>query len=164
MLDAILTRYPVKVITPSFLIHAQIEPMGPLLDYLNDAARTSVPFWDATLYDLSGKIQPSTRPMVVIQKSHVCGMYIDDAKGRESIRLLKRVQKLIAHVPNLIYRGEIHLGTETRDQDIFDVLIGQFFALTNASVFPTIKLPAEFPQQTEMLLVHKDALQAYYME
>ncbi len=164
MLTAILTRYPVKMMTPSFLIHGLMEPVGPLLDYLNDVNRNSVPLYNATLYALGSKLGPSTRPMVVIKKQDICGLYVDDAKGRATVQLLKRVERVIVHVPNLICRGEIHVGTETRQQDIFDVLIGVFFGLTNVSVFPTVQLPADFPNQPELLLAHKDTVQAYYAE
>lgn len=164
MLQAIVKRYPVKVITPQFLIHAQMEPMGNLLDYLNDVNRGSVPLYEATLYDLTGKLKSSTRPMVVVRKRDFCGLYVDDAEGRSSVRLPKRIEKMILHVPNLICRGEMHMGSETRQQDVFDVLIGSFFALTNASLFSVIPLPAEFPQQTDLFLAHKDNVLVYYTE
>jgi hypothetical protein len=164
MLQAIVKRYPVKVITPQFLIHAQMEPVGNLLDYLNDVNRGSVPLYEATLYDLVGKLKPSTRPLAVVRKQDFCGLYADDAEARSSVRLLKRIEKVIIHVPNLICRGEMHVGTETRLQDLFDVLIGSFFALTNTSLFSLGSLPAEFPQQADLILVHKDNVLVYYPE
>ncbi len=164
MLSAILTRYPVKVLTPAFLIHGQVEPKGTLLNYLNDRDNETVPFYEVTLYDLSGKLKPTPHSMVVIRKVDICGLYLDDAKGRGDIQLLKRAEKVILHLPHLVCRGEIHLGSEARLQDLLDTMIGQFIALTGASVFPTIALPAEFPHQPELLLLHKDAVQAYYPE
>ncbi len=164
MLQAVLARYPVKVITPSFLIHAQIEPVGSLLDFLNDTNRATVPLFDATLYDLNGRFKPVTRPMVIFPKPDIYGLCVEDAKARENIRLLKRVEKMIMHVPHLICRGQVHLGTETRPADILDMLVGQFIALTEASLFPLVQLPAEFPHQAEMILTHKDAVRVYYLE
>lgn len=162
MLQTIVTHYPVQVITPEFLVHGRFEPMGPILDFLNDVNRAYLPLADATLYNLAGKLKPSARPLVILSKSDICGLYVDDAKGRESLRLLKRVEKVIVHMPNLVCRGEIHVGSETRQVDIFDVLVGTFFALTNVALFPLIQLPAEFPLQPELLLAHKSNVQVYY--
>jgi hypothetical protein len=164
MLQAVLTRCPVKVMTAAFVIHAQFEPVGPVTNFLNDVNQAGVPFLDATMYDWSGKLKPAGRPMVVIRKTLICALYPEDAKIRGAVQLLKRVEKIIIHVPHLVCRGEIHVGPEARPQDMVETSIGQFIALTNASLFPTSPLPAEFPSQVEMFFLHKDAVLAYYPE
>ncbi len=164
MIQAVLGHYPVKIITPLFLVHAQFEPMGPVVNFMNDAARTTVAFSEATLYDLHGKLEPSTHPLVVFKKRDICCLYVDDARGRASIQLLQRTINIIVHVPNLICRGEVHVGAETRQADILDSLIGQYLVLTNVAVFPTVHLPADFPSRPELILGHKDAIEGYYPE
>ncbi|MBN1887738.1 MAG: hypothetical protein JW850_07095 [Thermoflexales bacterium] len=164
MLEAIISHYPVQVLTPALLIHGTMEPMGSILDFLNDAKRGSLAFVDATVYDLGGKFKPAKRRVVTIRKPEICALYVDDEAGRKSVQVFKRAEPLIIHLPQLVCRGNIHLGADTRLPDVFDVLVGQFFVLTDVAVYPMIPMPGPFPAKADLILSHKDTVQGYYQE
>jgi hypothetical protein len=164
MLEAIISHYAVQVLTPAFLIQGFMDVMGPILDFVNDAKRGSLAFTDATVYDLGGKFKPAKRPMVIIRKPEVCALYVDDEAGRTSIQVLKRAEPLIVHLPHVVCRGNMHLGADTRLPDVFDVLVGQFFVLTDVAMYPMIPMPGPFPAKAELILSHKDTVQGYYQE
>ena len=51
-----------------------------------------------------------------------------------------------------------------KNLDVFDVLVGQFFVLTDVAMYPMIPLPGPFPAKADLTLAHKDTVQGYYQE
>ncbi len=151
-----MPRYSVQVLTTRFHLQGRFEPIGPVLDYLNDVNRQFVPFQEATAVPLTpNPIGKLTRAQLVIPKSSIVALYVDDTTIRSTINLLKRVERCIAYLPSLVCRAEFHLGTETRWQDMLTLLAGDFFAVTAASAFPLIALPGPFPQQADLLILNR---------
>jgi hypothetical protein len=56
------------------------------------------------------------------------------------------------------------MGTDTRWQDMFSLLAGDFFAVTSATIFPLVALPGPFPQQANSLIVSRLHVQMLHLD
>ncbi len=163
--QAQLPRYPVQVVTTAFHIQGIMEPIGPVLDYLNDASRQHVPFHDATVSPLTpGPMGQVVRPQILFSKSDIVALYLDDAGGRSAVSLLRRVERGIVYLPSLVCRCELHMGVDTRWQDMLSLMPGDFFGITAVSAFPLIALPGPFPQQAELLILNRKHVRMMHLE
>jgi hypothetical protein len=160
-----LPHFPIQALTISFYIRGTMEPIGPVINYLNDVNRQHIPFLDATVIPLApGPLGTVTRSQLIVPKSDIVALYMDDAAARSAIQLMKRVERCIAYMPSLVCRGEFHLGTDTRWQDMLSLLAGDFFAVTAAMSFPLVTLPGPFPQQTDLLILNRLHVRALHLD
>jgi len=133
-----------------------MESVGSPSDFLNDPKWQYISFADAAVRSLTpGPISYVARPQLVIPKTEIVALYLEDAEARSHIRLLRRIERCIVYTPLIVCRGEFHLGDETRWQDMLSLLGGDFFSLTAATVFPLTALPGPFPQQTDLLILNR---------
>ena len=154
--QAQMPRYPVQAMTTAFHVEGAMETIGPVINYLNDVNRQHIPFLDATVSALTpGPMGKIVRSQLVVPKTDIVAIYLDNAEAQSSVQLLKRIERCIAYLPSLVCRAEFHMGTDTRWQDMFSLLAGDFFAVTAATVFPIIALPGPFPPQANLLILNR---------
>jgi hypothetical protein len=154
--QAKMLRYTVQVLTTQFHIQGKMEPIGPVMDYLNDVNRQFIPFLDMTASLLTpGPLGQITRSQVVVPKADITAIFIDDAGARSGIQLLKRVEQGFFYLPSLVCRAEMHMGADSRWQDALSLMPGDFFGVTGVSAFPLAPLPGPFPQQTDLLILNR---------
>jgi hypothetical protein len=158
-------RYPVQVLTTTFHIQGMIEPIGTIINYLNDANRQQIQFLDATVSPLTpGPMGKIVRSQLVVPQADIVAMYVDSTEARSLIQLLKRIERCIAYMPSLVCRAEFHLGADTRWQDMFGLMVGDLVAVTAATVFPLIALPGPFPQQADLLILNRLHVQMLHLD
>jgi hypothetical protein len=163
--QAQLPRYPVQLLTTQFHLQGKMEPIGPILDFLNDVNRQFFSFLDATASLLTpGPMGQITRSQIVFPKSDIVAIFIDDAKARSSIQLLKRVERAFIYLPSLVCRAEMHMGADSRWQDALSLMPGDFFGVTGAMAFPLSPLPGPFPQQTDMLILNRQYVKMLHLD
>ena len=163
--QAQLPRYPAQSVTTGFHIQGTMETIGPVTDYLNDVNRPHLPFLDVTVSPLTpGPIGQVTRSQIIVPKTDVVAIYLDDSGGRASISLLRRVERAILYLPGLVCRGEFHLGADTRWQDALSLMPGDFFGVTAATVFPLITLPGPFPRQADLVILNRRHVQMMHLD
>ena len=149
-------RYTVQVLTAQFHLQGKMESIGPGMDYLNDVNRQFIPFLDATASLLTpGPLGQIIRSQVVIPKTDIAAIFIDDAGARAGIQLLRRVERGFFYLPSLVCRAEMHLGADSRWQDALSLMPGDFFGVTAVMTFPLAPLPGPFPQQTDLLILNR---------
>lgn len=155
-LQAQVPHYPIQALTTAFHIEGALEPVGPVINYLNDVNRQHIPFLDATVSTLTpGPMGKIARSQLIVPKTDIVAMYLDSAEAQSSVHLMKRVERCIAYMPSFVCRAEFHMGADTRWQDMFSLLAGDFFAVTAANMFPLVALPGPFPQQADLLILNR---------
>ena len=135
-----------------------------MLDFFNDTNRQDIQFKDATAKMLGGPMGAITRPQLVIPKTDIVALYIDDAGARANIHLLRRIERCILYLPGLVCRAEVHMGAETRWQDALDLMPNDFFGATAAMAYPLAALPGPFPQQTDLLMLNRRHVKMFHVE
>jgi hypothetical protein len=149
-------RYTVQILTTQFHLQGKMEPVGPILNYLNDVNRQFFSFLDATASLLTpGPMGQINRSQIVFPRSDIVAIFIDYPKARSGLQLLKRVERAFIYLPSLVCRAEMHMGADSRWQDALSLMPGDFFGVTGVAAFPLSPLPGPFPQQTDVLILSR---------
>jgi len=163
-LQVSLQRYDVQVLGRLFQCAGQMEPVGPLLDYLNKGNRSTFPLFDAklVLIESAGPLTAISRPEIVVSAQELGLIFFLDADYCRQVQVLRQFDRIIAYTPHAVLRGNFHRGAETRLRDLLDMMGGAFLAMTEVSIFATTALPAAFPQRAELLIVNRSHIQFYH--
>jgi len=157
-------RYPVSIITPRFQIIGDLEVVGMAFSFVNDAARNSLPLYDAHLIPLTpgSPLKSSTRSHIVVRRPEIVFLYFSSADVRASVRTLRRKESLVAYTSVAVCQGCFHMPDEASLNDFLDDVTATFLPITEAKVFPLVKLPAPFPNEADLLLVGHSYLEFYH--
>ena len=157
-------RHEVKILTVNFQFSGQLEAVGNLATFINDAVRDSLSLYDAHLTPLTpgSPMKGFQRPHVVVRRPQVVFLHFDSAETRTSFRTLQNKELLVAYTPVAVCRGYFHMSAEARVRDFIDAIQEQLIPVTEAHIFPLVELPAAFPTETEMIMIGRSQLQSYH--
>ena len=158
--------YPVEIFTDSFKVEGQLEPVGRLMDALNNPDSGSILIRQATVSSLSasGPLSSFALEEIVLSKNDTFFIYLTDEKDRSALSLLKRVDRVIVYLPLFVIRADFHLGGETRFRDMFDTMPGTFLPITDAAIFPLFEPKVAVPSHRDLLLINKEQITLYHAE
>ena len=143
-----------------------MEPLGQVLDFLNNENRSTFPVYDVTIHPVgpSGPLAAITRPEITVSETELGFIFFLDSDYRQQVPVLRNSDRVIAYTPHAVLRGNFHRGAETRLGDMFDTLQGAFFAMTEVSIFFTTELAAPFPKQVDLLIINRFYVNLYHPE
>jgi hypothetical protein len=163
MADFSRPRFEATVITSSFQITGQIEPIGPWLDFLNARDKLTLPVYNAHLLAIGASVGPALeKPQVIVNRHDICFIYLPDRNSHQTVHMLRNIQTAIAHIGPVICRGEWHLGMDATLATFIDDLPGNFFPISNADLHAKVTLPAPLPHKAEVMLVNRLQVAVYH--
>ena len=163
MADFSRPRFEATVITASFQITGQIEPIGPWLDFLNARDKLTLPVYNAHLLAIGASVGPALeKPQVMVNRHDICFIYLPDRNSHQTVHMLRNIQTAIAHIGPVICRGEWHLGMEATLATFIDDLPGNFFPISNADLHAQVTLPELLPHKAEVMLVNRLQVAVYH--
>ena len=163
MMDFSRPRYSVTVITPTFEITGQMEPVGPWLDWLATKDKFTVPIYNAHLLPLGAtQVSGAERPQLFVARNDICLIYLPDATSHASVNMLKNTQTAISHMGPAICRGEWHMGTDATLATFVDDLPGHFFPITHADLHFKLALPVPLPARADLILANRLHVTVYH--
>lgn len=159
-----LPVYQVEVAMPNFLLRGEFQPRGDMLVYLNDQSYGYLRFDNALLQTLSADCQvPHIRQSsMALNRRLIAYVALLESEAGERMQLLQTKRTTVFYTDWCAIRGDLHVSTEARDDD----LLGQtrdFFALSNASVFPLRPVTATPAAKVPLVMVNRHALSAYHV-
>ncbi len=159
-----LERHAVQMLGHAFQYAGEMEPIGPIIDYLNDLDRLTFPLYDVDMYRIlpSSSLPSVTRPEITVVRREVGLVYLLDPEYRSSISFIKNYERAIAYTPYVVCRGNVHMGAETWLRDLLSLMTGSFLVMTEVNVFPLTTLPAPFPEKAELLLLNREYVTVYH--
>ncbi len=163
MADFTRPRFEATVITTTFQITGQIEPVGTWLDFLNAKDKFTLPVHNAHILAIGTSVGPAPeKPQVYVNRDDICFIYLPDRNSHQSVYMLKNVQTAIAHLGPVICRGEWHMSVDATLATFVDDLPGNFFPITNADLHAKVVMPAPLPHKAELILVNRQHLAIYH--
>jgi hypothetical protein len=163
MADFSRPRFEATVITSSFQITGQIEPIGPWLDFLNARDKLTLPVYNAHLLAIGASVGPALeKPQVIVNRHDICFIYLPDRNSHQTVHMLRNIQTAIAHIGPVICRGEWHLGMDATLATFIDDLPGNFFPISDADLHAKVTLPAPLPHKAEVMLVNRLQVAVYH--
>jgi len=157
-------HHEVQVLTTSFQFSGQLETIGALLGYINDANRDSFSLSDAYLTPLTpgAPMKGISRPQLTIRRPQIAFLYFASPESRAAVRMLVQKHALVVYTPVAVCRGYVHMPAEARLRDFMDVVTDEMFTISEARIFPLIELPAPFPLEADLLFVGRFQVQCYH--
>jgi hypothetical protein len=161
-----LQRYDVQILGRAFQFVGQMEPVGRVLDYLNDANRSTFPIYDVKISPVTpgSPLAGITRPEIIVSNDELGLIYFLDPEYRKKVDVLRNFDRVVAYTAHAVLRGNFHRGVETRLGDLFDVMQGSYLALTDVNIVPMTELPAPFPLQADVLIANRAFVDLYHPE
>lgn len=158
-----LPTFNVEISTSAFLFKGEFEPKGDMLIFLNDDRYAVIRLDEAKLYSLANeaKIRGVKQPMIAVSKKEIMAVSILTTEDFEKVTLLASKRPFVMYTSTYAIRGNLHVNSDSRDDDIFDET-KTFFAISDASIYPihttrqypTVKVPVLFLNQNQVYAYH----------
>lgn len=148
---------------PSFLIKTQFQPRGDILIFLNNQTYLSYYFEDVEMLPLGTKYQfkGMKQPGMTINREAISFISILDESDVEKMQLLSSKRTIVYYTEWFAIRGDFHVNSETPNENLFDEKY-EFFALTNASIYPLRKIMNKPQTKVPALLINRTAILGYH--
>jgi len=159
-----LERHRVQIVGRDLLYEGEMEPLGPVLDFLNAPTRSTFPLYSVRVMpiNLEGPFKGVSRPEITVDRNELGILYFFDPAFRSKVQMLRNADSVIAYTPHAILRGRFHRGAETRLRDLFDGMQGIFLPMTEVSLYPTTDLPSPLPAQTDLVILNREFVRFYH--
>jgi len=156
--------YPARIYTSEMILEGQMEPVGPLLDDLNDPTKSGILLHDVQVVPLvAGSSQSSfALETATAQKSDFHLVYLSDPQDHDALNLMKRTEPLIIYTSHFVIRGNLHMGGETRVRDLADGLPSLFLAVSAVTIYPLFQPAITIPKSYSLLLINKTLVRLYH--
>jgi hypothetical protein len=159
-----LERHRVLVVGREMEYEGDLEPIGPVMDFLNASTRSTFSLHSARVVPIGSdeRFKGITRAEIIVDKSEFGILCSDDPEFGSKVQMLRFADSVIAYTPHAIVRGQFHRGAETRLPDLFDAMQGDFMPVTDASLFPTTDLPASLPSHADLIILNRQFVRFYH--
>lgn len=156
--------YPARVYTSELILEGQLEPIGPLLDDLDDPARAGLLLHDAQIAPLvaNSGLRSFALQEVTADKADFHLIYLSEADDRDGLNLMKRTETMIVYTSRFVVRGHFHMGGETRQRDFVDGLSGTFLAASEVTLYPLFQPAVAIAKSYPLLLINKRQIRLYH--
>jgi hypothetical protein len=157
-------RYRVRIYTSELILDGQLEPIGRLMDDLDDPSKTSSLLYQAQIRPLvaDSSLRPFGLQEVTTSKSDFHLVYVADADDRDGLVLMKRTELMIAYTSRFVIRGRFHMGIETHLRYFVDDLSSSFLPVDEATIYPLFQPSVDIPRRYPLLLVNKQQIRLYH--
>jgi hypothetical protein len=158
-----LTAYQVEAFSADFLFRASFKPRGAFLIYMNDRTRSFVPFDDVELLPVAPdrQVKGIKQSLMVVNKTNLQMMSVINPEQAQSVQLLQSKRPAVFYTSHLAIQGQLHVNSDSRDDDLLDDT-RDFFALTDATVYPLRTIALAPLRQVPLLLINRLHIQSYH--
>jgi hypothetical protein len=159
-----VNRLQVSIVTPNYQISGELETVGTVFGFVNDAGRESFVMHDVSVMPLAtgGPLKGFSRPYLILRRSSIALLYFASDETRASIQTLRRRELLVAYTPVAVCRAHFHMADEANVNDFLEDISSELLPITEAKLYPLNQLPAPFPTEPNLLLLGRSYLQFYH--
>ena len=146
----------VRVFTPDYVLGGYVAPTGQaFLGWLNNVNQRAIVLTRAQVMGLApDSVVPAFSPSeVTLSKSRIVALDLMDADGRRSIQLAPRRAPAAIYLGNLLVRANLHPTGDMPVANLFNVMGGEFFSVSEAEIHMAVPARDFGPAQAEILLI-----------
>jgi len=158
--------YRCEVFTDTFKIEGKLEPMGDIINALDDKGRDCMPIHDATMTPISAHnpLSSIVIPELILNKQNLAFITLLDPSDYEDIRLQTNIAVLTAYTSSFAIQGEFHLGGEVRVRYFLDSVVAEYVPVTNAKLFPLVPPKANIATHRPFVIINTNFITMYHSE
>ena len=156
--------FRIEALTASYLLRAELKPLGEILVYLNDRRRDYVRFEEVELQPIAHarQMRGVKREMMSVNKPSLLLVSLPVAEEVAKVQLIESSRPVVFYLGAFIVRGKLHINLDASDEDMLDDA-RDFYAVSDASIFPLEKLAATPSRQVPLLFVNRPHVEAYHI-
>lgn len=160
------SEYPIEIFTGYFQVSGVMDSRGEPSAYINDERVPNFTVRDGSMTPLSrgvpvGEITP--KGAIYMPKNEVEVLIVGDYPLSQAKPMPKTVV-MACYTDTYIVRGRYHMPAEVRADDVFKVVKGIFFAVSEAEIYTLRPTTVDIRGEAELLYINGDAVRVYYEE
>ena len=158
-----LATFDVEVAMSHFLLKAKFQPRGDLLIYMNDQAVKFYGFREVKMSPLGGdyQVRRFRQPIMTINEKYLTFISVVNQEDADKLQLLRSKRPIVFYTDWFAIRGNLHVNEDARGDDLLDGP-RDYFAITDASIFPIRKAAVHPTRKAPLLLLNRSAIYAYH--
>lgn len=162
-LERKMTTYFAEAVTMDFILRGRFIPLGATLPFLNDRSRRFAQFEEVEIVPLVTGRQMGAikRDNMTANKNLFVLLSFLDKGEMETVQIMPSHRPVIFYLSHFAVQGELHVNADARDKDLLDET-RDFFALTNASIYPVHALASQPTRQVPLCFINVDFVHAYH--
>jgi len=148
----------VRVFTPDYVLSGYVAPPGQaFLGWLNNVNQRSIVLTRAQAMGLASDslVQAFSPAEVTLPKNRIVALDLMDDAGRRSIQLSPRRVPAAVYAGGLLIRANLHPTGDMPVANLFNVMGGEFFAVSEAGIRSAEPARDFGPAQTGILLINR---------
>jgi hypothetical protein len=155
--------FPVEVLTPHYLIKGEMEPIGPMLVYLNDPERRTYVFKKAEALSIQeGNLASHFHAeALMVRQENMIAIRLAEKVGQSTMPLLARKEKIRVFTDAFVIQGYFHCGQDVQLNDIFDLAKGDWVPSSEAIVHALFQLKRPVFDSAPILIINRRHMHFY---
>ncbi len=148
----------VRVFTPDYVLGGYVSPPGQaLLGWINNVNQRSIVLTRSQVMGLAPEsvVQTFSPAEVTLSKSRIVALDLMDDAGRCSIQLSPRRVPAVIYGGGLLIRANLHPSGDMPIANLFNVMGGDFFSVSEADIRPTVSTRDFGPSDAQVLLINQ---------
>ncbi len=160
------SEYPIEIFTGYFQVSGVIDSRGEPASFINDERQPNFTIRDGTMTPLTkgvpvGEITPPS--LIYMPKDEVEVFIVGDYPIAEAKPMPKTIL-MACYTDTYVIRGYYHMPAEVKADDVFKVVKGPFFAVSNAEIYTLRPTAMDIRGEAELLYINGDSVRIYYEE
>lgn len=159
-----ITTFRIEALLPDYIVRGGLRPLGNFLAFLNDPARSIFPLQEVEMINFRAdrQMRGVKKEAMTISKPIMSYMALLDEGQVEKVQFLQASRPVIIYTADFAIQGNIHVNVDAKDTDLLDDN-WDFFAVTQAKVFPVRTVSVAPTREVPLLLVNRPMVQAYHV-
>ena len=154
----------VDVSTGNFIVRGEVEARGDLLIFLNDHNRASFPILNAQIMPDGPeyKVSPIKQTSFTASQERIAFVALIDEADAAKVQYVQASRPVVFYTNWLAIRGDLHVSSESRDDELLEPT-KDFFAVTNASVYPIRQMTHKPQRQYPLIAIQRSNIVGYHV-
>jgi len=152
-----------QIYTPNFLITGRVVPEGPLVGWLNIPNKRVLVIQTAQVSSLSpnSPLNPAALPQITVPKEQIIALEVLDGMG--TMRVEPRQVPAAFYTERFVIKAELRLPAQAPPERYFNLLVGNFFTVTNPQLHPILATRPSQDSPGKMLVLNRAKIDFYHL-
>jgi hypothetical protein len=156
--------FVIRVYTPAYMLIGQSESNNAFLGWLNNPNKHTLDLLEVQGVSLNpdSVLSSFSQPLVTLPKNQIVAIDMVNPDAQAAVQVPPRAELVVLYTERFVIQAHMHPAGDMPISNLFNVMGGDFFAVTNAKLHPVVstrKLPVD---TAKVLVVNKSFVDFYH--